>query len=185
MIDTTISTSASNTYTAYTTGPCTAWHPDLPTQTITISSADLHNLDILGDKLSYSSIGSSINYYDGTPCKNYEPVKESPEEKKAREELERSIKKYTPKRIVYNNPATIVFWNDGTKTVVKCSETEIFSEYYGFLACLAKKIYGTNSGINRIIRNFADFPKKEEKSEPKKCPCMKSTPKNKKGTRKK
>jgi len=27
-----------------------------------------------------------------------------------------------PKKVIYNGPATIVFWNDGTKTVVKCSE---------------------------------------------------------------
>lgn len=180
MIDVNSLTVSTNTSNTYTTSAYTAWHPDPPTQTLTISSSDLHNLGIIGDKLSYSSIN-----YDDVPCKNYEPPKESPEERKAREELKRSISKYTPKRIVYNNPATIVFWNDGTKTVVKCAETEIFSEYYGFLACLAKKIYGTNSEISRVIRTHSYQPKEEKKQEPKKCPCMKSTSKNKKGTRKK
>ena len=134
---------------------------------LTISSADLSNIS---DRTSYS-ISSAINRED-MPCKNYEPVKESPEERKAREELERSIRKYTPKRIVYNNPATIVFWKDGTKTVVKCAEGETYSEYFGFLAALGKKIFGTNSEINRIVKTHIPkvkevkpktYPKPEEK----------------------
>ena len=118
---------------------------------------------------------SSITYRDGTLCKNYEPVKESPEERKAREELERSIRKYTPKRIVYNNPATIVFWKDGTKTVVKCAEGETYSEYFGFLAALGKKIFGTNSEINRIVTKH--IPKtKEEPKKPKTYPKPEEKP---------
>lgn len=56
------------------------------------------------------------------------------------------------KRIIFNNPATIVFWTDGTKTVVKCCEGEKFSEYYGFLAALGKKVYGSNSTVQRIVK---------------------------------
>lgn len=56
-------------------------------------------------------------------------------------------------RIIFNNPATVVFWTDGTKTVVKCMEGQEFSEYYGFLAALAKKVYGTNSAVKRIVKN--------------------------------
>lgn len=57
-------------------------------------------------------------------------------------------------RIIFNNPATIVFWKDGTKTVVKVSDGETYSPYYGFLAALAKKIYGSNSAIQRIVKQF-------------------------------
>ena len=28
--------------------------------------------------------------------------------------------------VIFNNPATIVFWSDGTKTVVKCDERDEF-----------------------------------------------------------
>ena len=58
-------------------------------------------------------------------------------------------------RIIFHDPATIVFWTDGTKTVVKCMEGQKFSEYYGFLAALAKKIYGTNSAVERIVRQYS------------------------------
>ena len=30
--------------------------------------------------------------------------------------------------VIFNDPATIVFWSDGTKTVVKCCEDDIFDE---------------------------------------------------------
>lgn len=64
------------------------------------------------------------------------------------------------KRIIYNNPATIVFWTDGTKTVVKCMKDQPYSEYYGFLCALGKKIYGSNSALNRLVDSF-----KEEKED--------------------
>lgn len=34
--------------------------------------------------------------------------------------------------VIFNNPATIVFWSDGTKTIVKCSDEEWFDEYNEF-----------------------------------------------------
>ena len=61
-----------------------------------------------------------------------------------------------PDRIIFNDPATIVFWEDGTKTIVKCSKDEVFSPYFGFLAALAKKIYGTNSAVQKIVDQWAD-----------------------------
>ena len=30
------------------------------------------------------------------------------------------------KKVIYNNPATIICWEDGTKTVVKCSEGDTY-----------------------------------------------------------
>lgn len=57
------------------------------------------------------------------------------------------------KRIVYNDPATIVFWTDGTKTVVKCSENETFNPYFGFCAALAKKLYGNNNRVRKIAES--------------------------------
>lgn len=56
-----------------------------------------------------------------------------------------------PERGIFNNPATIVFWNDGTKTVVKCSENDTFTEEGGFTAALAKKMY-TSGGVRRILK---------------------------------
>ena len=58
---------------------------------------------------------------------------------------------FAPKEIIYNDAATIVYWSDGTKTVVKCNENDEYSEYAGFVAAVAKKMYGGANAINRLI----------------------------------
>lgn len=58
---------------------------------------------------------------------------------------------FAPKEIIYNDAATIVYWTDGTKTVVKCAEDDEYSEYAGFVAAVAKKMYGGANAINRLI----------------------------------
>lgn len=53
------------------------------------------------------------------------------------------------KKVIFNAPATIVLWNDGTKTVVKCSENDIFDPEKGLAFCFLKKLLG--SGYYKII----------------------------------
>lgn len=60
---------------------------------------------------------------------------------------------FAPKEIIYNDAATIVYWTDGTKTVVKCNENDEYSEYFGFIAAVAKKMYGGTGPINQIIKS--------------------------------
>lgn len=57
------------------------------------------------------------------------------------------------KRIIHNDPATIVFWADGTKTVVKCMDGEKYDRYAGFCAALAKKVYGSTSQAKKIAKS--------------------------------
>jgi len=57
-------------------------------------------------------------------------------------------------RIIFNPPATIVFWKDGSKTVVKCHGDQTFNPYYGFCAALAKHIYKSNSAVNRMVDKY-------------------------------
>lgn len=62
-----------------------------------------------------------------------------------------NMMKYGVKEIIYHDAATIVYWTDGTKTVVKCNENDEYSEYAGFIAAVAKKMYGGANAINRLI----------------------------------
>lgn len=55
-------------------------------------------------------------------------------------------------RIIFNNPATIVFWKDGTKTVVKVAEDTEFNHYWGFCSALAIKMFGSNHAVKSMIR---------------------------------
>lgn len=48
--------------------------------------------------------------------------------------------------VIFNNPATIVFWTDGTKTVVKCDDSELFDPEKGLAMAVTKKFLGNNQG---------------------------------------
>ena len=46
------------------------------------------------------------------------------------------------KKVIYNDPATIAFWSDGTKTVVKAQPGDIFDPEKGLAMVIAKKACG-------------------------------------------
>ncbi len=51
----------------------------------------------------------------------------------------------TPKieKVIFNKPATIVFWNDGTKTVVKATKKDKFDAEKGLAFAICKKLMGS------------------------------------------
>lgn len=62
--------------------------------------------------------------------------------------------------VIFNDPATIVLWADGTKTVVKCQEDDVYSEEVGLALCFAKKALGNKSNFNNVFKKWV--PEKEE-----------------------
>ena len=54
------------------------------------------------------------------------------------------------KDIIINDPATIILWKDGTKTVVKCQPVDTFDPGTGIAMAILKKLYG-NSGFYKDI----------------------------------
>lgn len=68
------------------------------------------------------------------------------------------------KNVIFNKPATIVFWNDGTKTVVKCQAGDTYDPEKGLAMAVCKKALGYNdsqSNFNDIFKEW--LPKVEEK----------------------
>ena len=59
---------------------------------------------------------------------------------------------FAPKKIIKSADRTIVFWKDGTKTIVRRSEDAEDDIYSAFTAALAEKVYGNNSQIKKILR---------------------------------
>lgn len=49
---------------------------------------------------------------------------------------------FRPKKVIFNSPATIVYWSDGSKTVVKCKKDEIFDREKGLAMAISKKVLG-------------------------------------------
>lgn len=60
-------------------------------------------------------------------------------------------------KVIYNPPATIVIWKDGTKTVVKCDENDTFDQRTGLLLCIAKKAY-YGGKYNNVLRKWSEEP---------------------------
>ncbi len=56
------------------------------------------------------------------------------------------------KKVIYHDPATIVFWQDGTKTVVKCVQGEEYDPEKGILYCIAKRFLGNS--FHRQLRTY-------------------------------
>jgi hypothetical protein len=77
-----------------------------------------------------------------------------------------TLTKFKPKKIIFNPPTTIVYWWDGTKTVVKCSEDEEFVEEVGFAMAVVKRLYGDRSKFLKFVEKAYRQPK-NEKSLPK------------------
>ena len=56
------------------------------------------------------------------------------------------------KRLIFNPPATIVYWTDGTKTVVKAQDEE-FDEEKGLAMAFMKKNSKDWNKYGKIIKN--------------------------------
>ena len=94
------------------------------------------------------------------------------------------------KQVIFNDPATIVTFSDGTKVCVKTNENDKFSKEVGLMYALVKRLYandvdengylkstGLGEKINKIIKNAVDQKKIE--SDKKKRLAEKKQKKNK------
>jgi hypothetical protein len=57
-------------------------------------------------------------------------------------------------KVIFNDPATIVFWSDGTKTVVKCSEDDIYDPEKGLAMAFSKKMFGNQGNYYNHFKKW-------------------------------
>lgn len=55
--------------------------------------------------------------------------------------------------VIFNPPATIVFWSDGTKTVAKCEPCDKFDKEKGFAIAFAKK-FVRNERFRKMLEKY-------------------------------
>lgn len=91
-----------------------------------------------------------------------------------------NIRDYIDK-VIFRDKYTIVFWNDGTKSKVKCGAHDTYDPEKGLAMALLKGMLG-NRYFRDMTKIIAEFPKVEE---PKKKTEDKTETKAKKGTSKK
>lgn len=57
------------------------------------------------------------------------------------------------KRVIFNNPATIILWDDSTKTIVK-AENEIFDPEKGLAMAITKKALGNEGNYYNELKKY-------------------------------
>ena len=60
----------------------------------------------------------------------------------------------TIKKVIFNPPATIIIWDDNTKTVVKAQEDEPYDPEKGMAMCIAKHIYGDSGSYYNVFSEW-------------------------------
>ena len=65
------------------------------------------------------------------------------------------VGKFWITKVIHNNPATIVFWNDGTKTVARVQDGEAYEPTTGLMVCVLKKLIG-NDQTQKLLNDWAD-----------------------------
>lgn len=58
------------------------------------------------------------------------------------------------KRVLFNAPATIIFWEDGSKTVVKAQNGDWYDPEKGFVLAYLKKLLGNDNTFNKEINKW-------------------------------
>lgn len=68
---------------------------------------------------------------------------------------------YDIEKVIFNNPATIVLWKDGTKTVVK-TQGEKFDPEKGLAMAISKKALGNQGNYYEIFKKWVREEEEEE-----------------------
>ena len=61
------------------------------------------------------------------------------------------------RKVVYDNPNTVVVWDDDTVTKCQCSEYDKYDEEKGLLICILKKICGSQEVID-VFNSWVPAP---------------------------
>ena len=112
-----------------------------------------------GDIIRDDPYGWHIRYggYDKVPCKR---SRQSTERAEKTDIVKFGMCSVSIRKVIFNDPATIVLWSDGTKTVVKCGPEDSFDMEKGLAMAIVKKMAGND---NRFHKVFKQYPKKKKK----------------------
>lgn len=153
------------------TGDCFAEYPAAVIYEKKMSNADDGLGYSVGDIIYFMSLEDAKGFdYAGV---EYQIIPESVPESSKKSKKSGCPKEYTCvihieqpdkfkiKKVIYNDPATIVLWEDGTKTVVKCQVAgknqygeyrEKFDKEKGLALCFMKKALGNTCEYNNVFR---------------------------------
>lgn len=70
------------------------------------------------------------------------------------------------KNVIFAPPATIVYWSDGSKTVVKCSEKDVFDPEKELAMAIAKRCGGNKGSYYKEIQSWVEKSGKKYPGKP-------------------
>ncbi|MDD3571223.1 MAG: hypothetical protein PHY44_09005 [Lachnospiraceae bacterium] len=70
-----------------------------------------------------------------------------------------------PEKIMQHGRATIFFWRDGTKTVVKLQEGDEPDIYGAYANAVAKKVFGSRTAFKNVIDDMLQVETKKGDSD--------------------
>lgn len=105
--------------------------------------------------------------YNHTDALERELVRKAEEQLRKEAEIRMRVwNSHSIKKVIFNPPATIVFWYDGTKTVVKCQPGDIYDKRMGLALCIAKKALGNKGNYNNVFDKWIpEEPEQKSKYE--------------------
>lgn len=65
------------------------------------------------------------------------------------------------RKVIFNDPATVILWSDGTKTVVKCGPEDSFDMEKGLAMAIVKKMAGNDNRFHKVFKQYTKKKKKE------------------------
>lgn len=94
-------------------------------------------------------------------------IKEELEAEKAAAELKKVQERNKRLRgliekVTFSGPVTVVKWNDGTITRVRCAEDEVYDQEKGLLAAMAKKFYENTNIFVEELAYWCEQPEKDD-----------------------
>lgn len=62
------------------------------------------------------------------------------------------------KKVIFNDPATIVYWGNGERTIIKCNEDDSFDQEKGLAMAICKRALGAD--YKKVFKEW--IPEEEE-----------------------
>lgn len=104
---------------------------------VKLEKLDIEHKDNTTSYTTYASTGTSNNYmYWG--CSDAPVIDE---------------KAFIPVKIIFSCPATICYFPDGTREVVKVTDDEEYVKEYGVMACIMKKIFKSRNQFKKLVKS--------------------------------
>ena len=119
--------------------------------------------------MNFFNIFDLIDYLEPYPTNTFKPIDiditlSSRPTTAKKEETKKPVDSFETKQstnrrvkikdVIFSDPATVVFWNDNTKTVVKTRGGEKYDKEKGLAMAIIKKITGNTSNYYNIFKEW-------------------------------